>query len=159
MPDRIYIETSIVSYLTGRPSRDIVIAGHQQTTHQWWDTRRASYELCTSEAVLEEAASGDPEAAQDRLDVLNAMKFLATTAEAMALAEALVEAGALPKNAADDALHIAVSAANGIPYLLTWNCRHLANASMPPVIERVCAAKRFIAPIICTPEELLGAKP
>ena len=158
MPDRIYIETSIVSYLTGRPSRDVVIAGHQQTTHEWWDTRRARYEICTSEAVLEEAASGDPEAAQDRLDVLNAMTFLATTAEAMALADALVEAGALPENAADDALHIAVAAANGIPYLLTWNCRHLANATMRPIIEAVCAANGFKAPIICTPEELLGAK-
>lgn len=115
MPDRIYIETTIVSYLRGRPSSDVVIAGHQQTTHEWWGTRRTSYELCTSEAVLEEAASGDPEAAQERIEVLNATAFLATTADAMALADALVEAGALPENAADDALHIAVCADHGIP--------------------------------------------
>jgi hypothetical protein len=120
MPDRIYIETTIVSYLTGRPSRDVVIAGHQQSTHEWWDTRRTSYELCTSELVFVEAASGDPQAAHDR---------------------------------------IAIAADHGIPYLLTWNCRHLANATMRPIIESVCAALGFRAPIICTPEELLGAKP
>jgi predicted nucleic acid-binding protein len=159
MPDRVYIETTFVSYLTGWPSRDVVIAGHQQITHDWWNTRRANYALCTSEAVLEEAASGDPQAAQVRLDVLNAMTFLETTADAMALAEILVKAGALPENAADDALHIALAAAHGIPYLLTWNCRHLANATMRPIIESVCAAKGFKAPIICTPEELLEARP
>lgn len=154
MPDRIYIETTIVSYLTGRPSRDVVIAGHQQSTHEWWDTRRTSYELCTSELVLVEAASGDPQAAHHRLDVLNDMGLLETTGEAMDLAQALVEAGALPENAADDALHIAVAADHAIPYLLTWNCRHLANATMRAIIESVCAARGFKAPIICTPEEL-----
>ncbi len=158
MPDRVYIETTVVSYFTSRPSRDVVIAGHQQTTHEWWNTRRESYELCISEAVLDEAASGDPEAAQDRLDVLHAMTLLETSADAISLARALVEAGALPAKAADDALHVAVAAVNRIQYLLTWNCRHLANAAMRPIIESVCAKKGFKAPIICTPEELLGAK-
>lgn len=159
MADRIYIETTIVSHFTARPSRDVVIAGHQQTTHEWWNTRRKDYELCVSEAVLDESASGDPQAAQERLDALSEMTLLQTTGQAISLAEALLEAGALPAKAADDALHIAVAAVNKIPYLLTWNCRHLANAVMRPVIERVCAAKGFKAPIICTPEELLGAKP
>ena len=157
MFERVYIETTFVSYLTAWASRDVVIAGHQQITHEWWNTRRRAYDLCTSELALIEAASGDPQAAQDRLDVLNAMPLLETTADAMALAQALVEAGALPENAADDALHIAVAAVHGIPYLLTWNCRHLGNAVMRPIIESVCAAKGFKAPIICTPEELLEA--
>lgn len=159
MLDRIYIETTIVSYLTGWPSRDIVVAAHKKITHEWWNTRRTLYGLCTSEIVLVEAASGDPQAAQDRLDLLNAMELLETTAAALDFARALVEAGALPKNAADDALHIAVSADHGIQYLLTWNCRHLANATMRPIIESLCAAKGFNIPIICTPEELLEAKP
>ena len=159
MADRIYIETTIASHLAARPSRDVVIAGHQQTTHEWWDTRRKSYELCVSEVVLEEAALCDPQAAQERLDLLNDMTLLPIAPEALPLAEALVQAGALPAQAAHDALHIAVSAVNRIPYLLTWNCRHLANATMRPIIEAVCAAKGFKAPIICTPEELLGAKP
>lgn len=159
MADRVYIETTVVSYLTSRPSRDLVIAGHQQTTHEWWNTRRESFELCISEVVLEEAAMADPEAAQERLDVLSAMMLLRTTADAVPLATRLVEKGALPEKAAHDALHIAIAATNGIPYLMTWNCRHLVNATMRPVIEAVCAAVGFKAPIICTPEELLGAKP
>jgi predicted nucleic acid-binding protein len=159
MPNRVYIETTIASYLTARPSRDVVIAGHQQTTHEWWNGRRQSYELCVSEVVLEEAALGDPEAAQQRLEILSSMSLLQIAPEALSLAEALVQAGALPKQAAHDALHIAVAAVNGIPYLMTWNCRHLANATMRPVIESVCAAKGFKAPIICTPEELLGTGP
>lgn len=158
MLERVYIETTFVSYLTGWPSRDVVIAGHQQITHEWWNSRRASYELCVAEPVLEEAALGDPQAAQDRLDKLSTMTLLKTTAEAMSLAAALVDTGALPEKAAHDALHVAIAAANRIPYLLTWNCRHLANAAMRPVIESVCAENGFKAPIICTPEELLEAK-
>lgn len=159
MSERVYIETTFISYLTARPSRDVVIAGHQQTTHEWWDTRRANYELCVSQLVLEEAAAGDPQAAQERLAVLNAVTLLETTAEALDLAKALIQAGALPAKAADDALHIAIAATNGVPFLLTWNCRHMANATMRPMIESVCATKGLKAPIICTPEELLEAKP
>ena len=159
MAERIYVETTVVSYLTARPSRDVVIAGHQQVTHEWWDTRRASYELCVSQLVLDEAGAGDAQAAQERLLVLRPMLVLETTAEALELAKELLRAGALPTKAADDALHIAVAATKAVPFLLTWNCRHLANAEMRPVIEKVCKAKGFKAPIICTPEELLEAKP
>ena len=91
--------------------------------------------------------------------MLKAMTLLETSDEALDLAKELIQAGALPTKAADDALHIAVAARNGIPYLLMWNCRHLANATMRPVIESVCAGKGVKAPIICTPEELLEAKP
>jgi hypothetical protein len=126
---------------------------------QWWDTRRASYELCVSQLVLDEAGAGDAQAAQERLLVLRPMLVLETMADALELAKELLQAGALPAKAADDALHIAVAASKAIPYLLTWNCRHLANAVMRPVIESVCQAKGFKAPIICTPEELLEPKP
>jgi hypothetical protein len=159
MAERVYIETTVVSYLTARPSRDVVIAGHQQVTHEWWDTRRANYELCVSQLVLDESGAGAAQAAQERLSVLQPMLVLETTAEALELAKELLQAGALPAKAADDALHIAVAATKAIPFLLTWNCCHLANAVMRPVIEAVCKAKGFKAPIICTPEELLGSKP
>ena len=159
MAERVYIETTVVSYLTARPSRDVVIAGHQQVTHEWWDTRRANYELCVSQLVLDEAGAGDAQAAQERLVVLWPMLVLETAADALELAKELLQAGALPTKAADDALHIAIAATKSVPFLLTWNCRHLANAVMRPMIETVCKAKGFQAPIICTPEELLEAKP
>jgi hypothetical protein len=159
MAERVYIETTVVSYLTARPSRDVVIAGHQQVTHEWWDTRRVNYELCVSQLVLDEAGAGDTQAAQERLLVLRPMLVLETTAEALDLAKELLRAGALPAKATGDALHIAVAATRAIPFLLTWNCRHMANASMRRVIESVCKAKGFKAPIICTPEELLESKP
>ncbi len=159
MVKRVYLETTVVSYLTARPNRDVVVAGHQQTTQEWWDTQRESYELCVSQLVLGESAAGDPQAAQERLAVLQSMIVLETTTAALELAKELIQAGALPAKAADDALHIAVAAVHAVPYLLTWNCRHLANAAMRPMIESACAAKGFKAPIICTPEELLEAEP
>ncbi len=113
MADRVYIETTFVSYLTARPSRDVVFAGHQQITRQWWDTRRNEFELRVSQLVLDEAGAGDPQAAQVRLGVLKEMTLLETTPEAMALAKQLVRAGASPAKAAEDALHIAIAAANG----------------------------------------------
>ncbi len=159
MTERVYIETTVVSYLTARPHRDVVVAGHQQITREWWDTRSASYHLCISQLVLKEAGAGDAQAARERLEVLQSMTLLETSDEALDLAKELIRAGALPAKAADDALHIAVAAQNGISYLLTWNCRHIANATMRPLIEAACAAKGLKAPIICTPEELLEALP
>jgi hypothetical protein len=158
MKKRVYIETTFVSYLTGRPSRDLIVAGNQQITHDWWESRRTDYELCVSQLVLQEASDGDPQAAQERLDVLATMTMLEIKNEAVELAEELVRAGALPAKAENDALHIAVAAIHHIPFLLTWNCRHMANAAMRAQIESVCAVKGFKAPVICTPEELMEAK-
>ena len=108
--ERVYIETTFASYLTARPSRDLIVAGHQQITHDWWDTRRGDYELCISQLVVQEAGDGDPQAAQERLDVLAPMTMLEIEEEAVALAEELVLAGPLPAKAGNDALHIAVAA-------------------------------------------------
>ena len=155
MAERVYIETTIISYLTAWPNRDVVIAGHQQVTHEWWDTRRHQYDLCVSQIVLTEAAGGDSQAAQERLVILQSMPVLETTTAALELAKELIRAGALPMKAAGDALHIAVAATHKVSYLLTWNCRHLANATMRPMIESVCTARGFKAPIIWTPDELL----
>src|SRR6266853_6833511 len=101
MAERVYVETTVVSYFTARPSRDVVIAGHQQVTHEWWNTRRTSYELCVSQLVLDEAGAGDAQAAQERLLVLQPMLVLEMTADAMELAKELIQAAALPAKAAD----------------------------------------------------------
>lgn len=159
MVERVYIETTVVSYLTAGPSRDLIVAGHQQITQDWWDNRRGDYELCVSQLVIQEAGDGDPQAAQERLDVLATMTMLEINEEAIELAEELVHAGAMPAKAGNDALHIAVAALHRVPYLLTWNCRHMANATLRVQIESVCASKGFKAPIICTPEEMMEVKP
>ena len=155
MKAKVYIETSVISYLTSRPSQDVVIAGHQQTTRDWWHTHRAQFDVVASQLVVQEASAGDPQAAQQRLAVLAELELLAVTAEAMALAQALVDGGPLPSQAAEDALHIAIAVTNGIEYLITWNCKHLANASMRKDIDRICRLRGYEPIVICTPEELL----
>jgi predicted nucleic acid-binding protein len=152
----VYIETSIVSYLTARPSRDLLVAAHQQITVTWWDQERAHYDLFTSQVVLAEARAGDPEAAQRRLAVLERLSLLDVTDAAITLAAALVSGQVLPAQAAQDALHIAVACVHGMEYLLTWNCAHLANARLRSRIEQVCRDAGYVPPIICTPEELEG---
>jgi len=155
MTKRVYIETTVIGDLTMRPSRDLIVAAHQQITHEWWDSRGGDYDLCASQLVIDEAGAGDPAAARERLEVIAPMTIVDITPEALALAKDLLNAKALPAKAAQDALHIAIAAAVGIPYLLTWNCRHMNNATMRPLIESVCKTRGFQAPIICSPEELL----
>jgi predicted nucleic acid-binding protein len=152
----VYIETSIVSYLTARPSRDLLVTAHQQLTVAWWEQQRSHYELFTSQVVLAEAHAGDPEAAQRRVAVLEHLPLLDMTDAAITLAAALVSGQALPAQAAQDALHVAVACVHGMEYLLTWNCAHLANARLRSRIEQICREAGYVPPIICTPEELEG---
>ncbi len=151
-----YIETSIVSYLTARPSRDLLVAAHQQLTVTWWDQQRVHYDLFTSQVVLAEARAGDPEAAQRRLAVLELLPLLDVTDAAITLAAARVSGQALPAQAAQDALHLGNACLHGMEYLLTWNCAHLANARLRSRIEQICRDAGYVPPIICTPEELEG---
>jgi predicted nucleic acid-binding protein len=154
MKSRIYLETSVISYLTSWPSRDLVRAGHQETTREWWATRSA-FELYISQLVLDEAAAGDASAAAKRLEALRAIPLLELTTEATALGRDLIRDAALPAKAAADALHIALAATHGMDCLVTWNCAHIANATMRPKIEAICRANGFEPPVICTPLELL----
>jgi hypothetical protein len=156
MKPNVYLETTIVSYLAAKPSRDLVTAGHQQITQRWWDDCRGGYVLNISEAVRDEAGRGDRDAAQRRMLILSSCRVVPIGAEALALAQALVRAGAVPRRAAPDALHIAVAAVNAMDYLLTWNCTHINNAARKDAIESVCAIEGFRCPVICTPEELMG---
>jgi predicted nucleic acid-binding protein len=154
MKPTVYIETTIVSYLTAWPSRDLVRAAEQQITRDWWETRRDRFELVTSELVLLEAGGGDPRAAQERLAVLRAIQSIDIGEEAQHLAAELVRAGAVPATELRDALHIAVCATNGVDYLLTWNCAHLANAQLRARIDEVCVVGGFRPPGIATPRQL-----
>jgi hypothetical protein len=133
----------------------VVIAGHQQVTQDWWRTCRERFDLCASQLVLDEAGAGDAEAAEERLAILSTVDLLAVSPEASKLAQELVAAGAVPAPAAADALHLAVAAVHRVDYLVTWNCRHLANATMRGRIEAACKRSGFASPVICTPEELL----
>jgi predicted nucleic acid-binding protein len=154
MKPRAYIETTIVSYLTARSTRDLVRAAEQEITKEWWDNRH-TFELYISQLVLDEAAAGDADAAQRRLAALGEVAILDTTEEAISLGRHLVAAGGLPPKATADALHIAVAAVHGLDYLLSWNCTHIANARMRGKIEGLCRGAGYDPPMLCTPRELM----
>jgi predicted nucleic acid-binding protein len=148
MKPKVYLETTIPSYLTSRPSRDLVTAAHQQITREWWDTRRHDFDLFVSQMVLDEASAGDPEAATRRLEVLAALPLLDPQTEGIALAQMLSNHLSLPARVAADALHIAIAVVNGMDYLLTWNCTHIANAALRGRIDAACRSRGFRVPII-----------
>ncbi|MBU0500858.1 MAG: type II toxin-antitoxin system VapC family toxin [Gammaproteobacteria bacterium] len=153
---KVYIETSIVSYLTARPSGNLIAAAWQKETLDWWETQRGRFSLYLSELVIEEAGKGDAEAARRRLDALSGITILSLNDAAVDLAQALIEGGGVPRKALDDALHISIAAVHGVDYLLTWNCRHIDNAEMKPRIRSICQAHGNQCPEIATPIELMG---
>lgn len=153
MKSKVYLETSVVSYLVALPSRDIVQAAHQQITREWWE-HRDRFDLFVSRPVLAEAAGGDANAAARRLAALQGIPVLAVSAEASEFADRLLKTSIIPGKMSIDAIHIAVAVANGMDYLLTWNCTHIANASIRGKIEDACREEGMRPPIICTPEEL-----
>ena len=156
MPPRVYVETSVISYLAARPSRDLITAARQQITHEWWRRRRPQFEVFVSQLVLDEARAGDPEAAARRAQLLANLPLVDITPAAVGLARRLIEAVALPQQAAADALHVATAARHGMDYLLTWNAAHIANAEYRPRVERTCRAHGYEPPVLCTPDELMG---
>jgi len=151
----VYIETTVVSYLTARLSRDLVQRAHQRVTRTWWRTRRSHFALYVSPLVLQEAAGGHALRVRRRMAALQGIAVLAPTAEAVQLARAFVTRGPIPQKADVDALHIAIATVHGVDYLLTWNCTHIANAMMRSQIEHLCRAAGYEPPVLCTPEELL----
>jgi len=154
--ESVYLETTFISYLVARASRDVIVAAHQQTTHDWWDTRRGSFACYVSQVVADEASAGDPDEIRKRLEVIRDLPLLEVTESAQSLAQAIVASGVIPPRAVRDAAHIATAAVHGVDYLLTWNCRHLANAQIMRKIEQVCDKSSYRTPLICTPEELMG---
>lgn len=155
MKRKIYIETSVISYLTARPSRNVVEAGHQQSTYLFWD-RRGEFELVASELVVTECNGGDAEAALKRLGALSEIPLLDITARSVELAKGLVAAGIVPARASEDAMHISIATVHFVDYLLTWNCRHIANPEIQARIAEHFQQQDLFLPFICTPDELLG---
>jgi hypothetical protein len=155
--ESVYLETTFISYLAARPSRDLLVAAHQQATQEWWANRRSEFENCVSQVVIDEASAGDSAEVQKRLAIISGLPALEITEDAEALTEAILAAGILPPQAVRDAAHVAVAAVHAIDYLLTWNCKHLANAQIARRIALVCEKLGHRMPIICTPEELMGA--
>jgi len=155
MKPRVYVETTVLGYLTSWPSGDLVVAGRQKITRDWWRYAVNVFDLVVSELVHREASAGDPQATGDRLEALKDLPVLAVGQRAEDFARALVAGGAVPSTEAEDALHIALAVVNGIEYLVTWNFKHIANAAMRSRIHSVCIAEGYDPSTICTPEELL----
>ena len=154
--ESVYLETTFISYLVARPSRDLLVAAHQQVTLDWWADRRPEFTCYVSQVVIDEASAGDPHEIQKRLAVISGLPVLEVSEEAELLTQAILSTGVIPDRAIRDAAHIAVAAVHGIDYLLTWNCKHLANAQIMRRIGMVCARWNRPLPVICTPEELMG---
>ncbi len=156
MKPKVYIETSVISYLTARASRDVVVAGRQAITQEWWDKHRERFDVFISELVEEEIAQGDPVAAALRAEKVAEVKRLFSSEEAEYLTRRLLEAGAVPAGSEEDAAHIAIASAQGMDYLLTWNFKHINNAEKKSAILAVVEACGFNCPALCSPEELGG---
>jgi predicted nucleic acid-binding protein len=152
----VYVETSVVSYLTARPTANLLAAAWQKVTLDWWETQRCRFDLFTSEVTVQEAGRGDQAARAKRLEALADIPLLPITDDVGPLAAALLRGGILPEKALNDALHIAVAAAHRVDYLLTWNYRHLDNAETKPAIRDTCVRHGLTSPEICTPSELMG---
>ncbi len=155
MAKTLYLETTVVSYLTARRSGNIRVRAHQEATRRWWLRKRKEFQVFVSPLVVEEIAAGDPNPARRRIRLLRGVPRLAVTDAVLAVAQLLVDRGAVPREAEVDAVHIALAAVHGVEYLLTWNCKHIANATKRAEIEEVCRDRGFEPPIICTPDELL----
>ena len=152
---KVYVETSVVSNLTAQRSLNIVDLARQVATQQWWDEAVTSYELFSSVLVEREAQRGDADAAARRMEAVDRLEKLPIIPEAENLAEKLLEATAVPRTSYEDAVHIAIAAVNGMDFLVTWNCRHIANAETMPKIYETCRVNGFVCPLICTPEQLM----
>ncbi|HEY0514913.1 MAG TPA: type II toxin-antitoxin system VapC family toxin [Thermoanaerobaculia bacterium] len=156
MKPKVYLETTIVSYLTARLSRDLVLAAHQQLTREWWEIR-SRFDLFISELVVREISSGDKDAVARRHTAVQGLDVLALNDESTSLSRILIERGPLPEKALADALHISIAVVSGMDYLLTWNCTHIANATTLGKVEKLCRDAGYDPPTICTPEQLMEA--
>ena len=154
--ESVYLETTFVSYLVARMSRDLLVAAHQQATQDWWANRRGDFDCYVSQVVIDEAANGDRDEVQKRMAIIADLPVLEVADDVELLTTAILAVGAIPTRAIRDAAHIAVAAVHEVDYLLTWNCKHLANAQITRRIAGTCKRLGYCMPVICTPEELMG---
>ena len=155
MKKRLYIETTVVSYLTAKPSRDIMVAGHQEATRELWPELSAKYETYISALVFEEARKGDPDQAQMRIEAIEPFPMLDIDDEARTLAQKIITGKGIPVEYPEDALHIALAAVNGIEVVITWNFAHLNNPFTRKMVRQIIEGEGYGCPEICSPEELL----
>ena len=156
MEQKVYVETTIVSYYTVRPNKDLVIAARQEITHEVWPILQEKFILFISALAIQEASRGNTEAARKRLSAISGIPVLEISREARELAESLINTGAIPAESEEDALHIGVASINGMDFLLTWNFSHINNAFKKSQIIRTIEERGFVPPEICSPEEFLG---
>ncbi|MBW4656214.1 MAG: type II toxin-antitoxin system VapC family toxin [Kaiparowitsia implicata GSE-PSE-MK54-09C] len=154
--ETVYLETSILGYLTARPSRDLVVAANIEITREWWDTRRSDFQLYSSQAVVKETSQGDAAIASQRQEIVRNLALLDLNQSVLDLAEQFLGRSNLPPKANVDAIHIAVATVHGMDYLLTWNCKHIANAQIQRKLAEISLDFEYELPILCTPYELLG---
>jgi hypothetical protein len=152
---RIYIESTIPSYVVARPARDLLQAARQQLTRDWWEWKRSEHELFTSQIVLDEISSGERAMSEERLRLVSDVVLLDLTEDARALTKTVIISGLLPAHADRDAAHIALATVHRMDMLLTWNCRHIANAAIGARLRKLAESAGFELPVICTPEEML----
>lgn len=157
MSETVYIETSIIGYLTARASNNLIVMGNVEATREWWGTRRKQFELYISQTVLDEVSRGDAEIAKKRLGILDQLPLLTVNESVQNLAVAFLTKSNLPPKAADDAIHIAIATVFSLDYLLTWNCKHIANAQIQKKLSQISFDAGFELPTICTPYELMGS--
>jgi predicted nucleic acid-binding protein len=154
--ETVYIETNILGYLTARPNRDVIVAANIEVTREWWDTRRSDFQLYSSQAVVRETSQVDDAIASQRLEILSNLFLLDLNQSVLDLAEQFLERSNLPAKADVDAVHIAAATVHGMDYLLTWNCKHIANAQIQGKLAEISLDFGYELPILCTPYELLG---
>jgi len=156
MKAKVYIETSVVSYYTARPSRDLIVAARQELTRARWERIRTQFDCYVSVLVVEEAAAGNPQAASSRLEAIREFPVLQIETETEHLAESLMLNGPVPREKPEDALHIALAAREGMEFLLTWNFTHIHNAQMELAIRQIVEECGYQCPVFCSPDELIG---
>jgi len=157
--ETIYIETSILGHLTARPTDNLILAANIKITQDWWDEYSSSLVLYTSEIVEDEASKGDTAIAERRLNILESLIFLDLTEEAIELAQEFLQQSNLPPKASNDALHMALATVYGLDYLLTWNCKHMANAQIQRKLSQISVELGYKLPFVCTPYEFMGFEP
>lgn len=158
MSETVYLETSILGYLTARSTKNLILAANIEVTRDWWENYSAAFDLYVSQLVLDEAALGDSQIAAKRLEILQDIALLEPSEPAQELAIQFLARSNLPDKAANDAAHIAIATAHGMDYILTWNCKHIANAQIQKKLAQICAGLGYELPTICTPYELMGEK-
>jgi predicted nucleic acid-binding protein len=156
MSETVYIETSILGYLTARSTKNLILAANMEVTKDWWELRRNAFTLYTSEAVLDEVAQGDATIAAQRLEILRNFPLLELNQAVQGLAAQFLTRSNLPPKAKVDAIHIAAATVHGMDYLLTWNCKHIANAQIQGKLAAHSLDFGYVLPILCTPNELMG---